>query len=50
MSVCARASLCVCARGRGGGRGWGSIDFFFFPPGIQYRSESNTDMIFSIIL
>ena len=42
MRAC--GSVCVCE-----GRGILSI-FFFFPPGIEYILESNTDMIFSIIL
>ena len=48
MSACARAGMCVCegSGGRGGGGGF----YRFFPTRIQYRSESNTDLIFSIIL
>ena len=51
MSVCARAGLCVCEGGGGGGEGWERVlsIFFFFPSRIQYRSESNIDMIFSIL-
>ena len=44
--VCARVQVCVCVRGAGVGGGVLSI----FPTRFQYRSESNTDMIFSIIL
>ena len=47
MSACACAGMCVCEGGWGGG-GESSIDFF--ATRIQYRSESNKDMIFSIIL
>ena len=45
-SECVRACGSVCVKG---GEGEG-LSIFFFPPRIQYRSESNIDMIFSIIL
>ena len=44
--VRARMRVSVCVKGGGGGGGGGPINFFFFPPWIQYRLESNTDYDF----